>query len=311
MSPRTRQRPGTLTPDAALSNSDALEDSPTVTRKPLPPVDHAMATARRGWHVFPLRPASKLPALSDWEHRASTDPRRIAQWWDQHPDAGYGIACGPSGLLVVDIDDKDGRNGSGAWFELRSRLGVTSPATFTVDTPSGGRHLYLAQPAGIELRNSAGKLGDGIDTRGHGGYVVGAGSSIHGGTYTVTLGGPVAECPGWLVDLLRGPPSRPASPTAPSSAGTTPYGRAALERCCGSVAMADVGQRNHELNRQAFALGRLIAGREVDALQAVDALEVAATRAGLSVEEARRTIESGMKAGAQFPRSAPARGCRR
>jgi hypothetical protein len=46
--------------------------------------------------------------------------------------------------------------------------------TYTVETPSGGRHSYFRQPSAQQLGSSAGRIGWKIDTRGHGGYVVGA-----------------------------------------------------------------------------------------------------------------------------------------
>jgi hypothetical protein len=45
-----------------------------------------------------------------------------------------------------------------------------------VITGGGGRQLYFRMPL-LELRNSAGKLGDNLDTRGEGGYVVAPGSN--------------------------------------------------------------------------------------------------------------------------------------
>jgi len=267
---------------------------------------HALAAAARGWHVFPLRGGTKLPAARDWENAATTDVERITRWWAKHPGDGYGIACGPSDLFVVDLDDKDGHNGTGEWFKLRDRHNATGPATFTVGTPSGGQHLYLTQPADVQLRSSAGRLGDGIDTRGHGGYVVGPGVELPNGCYEVLLDDPVVECPWWLAELLV-PPTRKVTSAVRVVGRSTPYGRAAIERGCGAIALAPDGQRNHTLNREAFGLGQLVAGGEVEVAEAVTALEVAATRAGLSVEEAHQTIASGMKAGTRSPRSAPAR----
>jgi hypothetical protein len=80
----------------------------------------AAAHARRGWHVFPLRPGGKRPALHGkhrcprtsscrdghlgWEQRATTDLARIHACWTYGPCFNIGIACGPSGLIVIDLD---------------------------------------------------------------------------------------------------------------------------------------------------------------------------------------------------------------
>ena len=70
-------------------------------------VRHALAYARRSWHVFPLVPGEKRPAITRWEDRATLDPTRIGRCWHRRTSAGpfgVGIACGPSRLVVVDLD---------------------------------------------------------------------------------------------------------------------------------------------------------------------------------------------------------------
>ncbi|MFD4058809.1 bifunctional DNA primase/polymerase, partial [Streptomyces californicus] len=54
----------------------------------------ALRLARRGWHVFPVHPPSKVPAVSDWENTATTDLDQIADWWQQKP-FNIGISTGP------------------------------------------------------------------------------------------------------------------------------------------------------------------------------------------------------------------------
>jgi len=83
----------------------------------------ALACAERGWHVFPLRPGGKQPALhgedrcphsgpcrdthQGWEQRATTDPRRIQACW-RHGAYNIGVACGPSDLVVIDLGTPKG-----------------------------------------------------------------------------------------------------------------------------------------------------------------------------------------------------------
>ena len=131
----------------------------------------ALAYARRGWAVHPVRPGDKRPLLKDWPHQATTDPKTIEEWWARWPAANVALACGPSRLFVVDLDVKAGAAGPASWANLAARLGLGDLLTPTGRTPSGGRHLFFAAPD-PPLGNSTGRLGPGIDTRGEGGYVL-------------------------------------------------------------------------------------------------------------------------------------------
>lgn len=159
-------------------------------------IPRSLATARwcagRGWPVHPLAPGRKTPAgncascresghtyvacgcpaAGRWCHgfRAATlDSTRIEQWWGAHPGLGVGVACGPAGLVIIDVDaherqlpDRnrllpgigiadgvdltglaDGFHTIGLLAALR---GATSPAddetTLRVRTPSGGLHVW-------------------------------------------------------------------------------------------------------------------------------------------------------------------------
>jgi hypothetical protein len=103
--------------------------------------------------TFPLVPDGKPPAVRDWEHRASADPRSIDDW--PRRTTGYGVACGPSGLYVVDCDKPkpdtppppesaaDAVDGYEALLLLAGDLGRPMlRETLTVRTGRGGLHLY-------------------------------------------------------------------------------------------------------------------------------------------------------------------------
>jgi Bifunctional DNA primase/polymerase, N-terminal len=303
----------------------------------------ALACAGRGWHVFPLRPGSKQPALhgtprcprsgpcrdthQGWEQRATTDPARIHTCWTHSPRCNPAIACGPSGLVVIDLDrPKDATppsperagpgigDGAGLLARLCHRHGQPWPlATFTVATP-GGTHLYFTAPSGSRLRNSAGRLGRCIDTRATGGYVVAPGSVIAGRPYVIVSAIPPAPLPGWLAMRLAEPV--PCAPGTPSPVGgiadAARYGQTVLDRQTRRVAHARLGQRNDALNRAAFALGQLAAAGLLPAALAYAQLFEAAVQAGLDRDPGcgprgiDRTIRSGLTAGARKPRSSAA-----
>ena len=129
----------------------------------------AVAYALRGWHVFPVRPRDKTPLTAHGVKDATDDVDQIAEWWERWPDANIGLACGPSGLVVIDVDA--GKGGYDAWSDLQLRLGLDDE-TVTSQTGGGGLHYLFRAPEGVTIRNSAGKLGPGLDVRADGGYIV-------------------------------------------------------------------------------------------------------------------------------------------
>ncbi|MEV4728743.1 bifunctional DNA primase/polymerase [Saccharopolyspora sp. NPDC049426] len=214
--------------------------------------------ATQGIHVFPLRPFSKRP-FANCPHcktghaaptvcrclaaeqpchgllAATTKPELIRQWWARTPSAGVGIATGPSGLVVLDLDRKDKApspaahdvpspvgDGLEALDALSIAAGASWPTTLTVATPSGGRHLYFRAPTGLDVSSDAtGRVGHQIDVRAQGGYVLAPGTSITSppedlvGTYRrVSTTTEVAALPDWLCQRVT-PPATPA-PVAPN-----------------------------------------------------------------------------------------------
>src|SRR5262249_55197685 len=142
---------------------------------------------------------------------ATTDEKTINRWWRKYPDAGLGMPTGAeSGMIVIDIDSKKGRDGTLALKKLRHLPPL--PKTRTALTPSGGTHLYFKDPGGI--RSSTDRLGVGLDVRGDGGYVVLPPS--HGGLYKWVRDGEgyvnhIAELPEAWVEHLRSLSAPPAA----------------------------------------------------------------------------------------------------
>ncbi|MFI0192170.1 bifunctional DNA primase/polymerase [Streptomyces sp. NPDC017082] len=283
----------------------------------------ALDAASRGWHVFPLIPSDKRPSIRDWETRSTTDRERIARCWT-HAPYNVGIAAGPSRLVIVDLDrpKHPGDTPPADWAEhgvtdgadvlavLCERHGQPFPAdTYTVRTWSGGTHLYFAAPEGEPLRNTAGDsargLGWKVDTRAVGGLVVGAGSTFAGHRYTVARDAPVAQLPGWLAELLRPAPLPPQRPVAVPLTARDRRGRFLNAALNGELARV-TGSGEHEHNTALYiasvALGQLVAGGELDAHDVTERLVAAGLSVGQGEREARRTIASGLRAGANRPR---------
>lgn len=152
----------------------------------------AVQAARHGFPVFPLKPRQKTPLRSGWQRSATTDLDKVEETWDATPEANVGIRCG-SGLVVIEADSIAGQAA------LRE---YDLPLTTTVRT-ARGVHYYLRGRS----RNRVRVLPD-VDVRGHGGYVVGAGS-IHpdGPLYSYVVPPwehEPAELSDSLIELLKG-----------------------------------------------------------------------------------------------------------
>lgn len=281
----------------------------------------ALYFAARGWHVFPITPgAKKPPALDRWETRASTDPDQITRWWRHIPHT-IGIATGPSGLVVVDLDTlKPGEtvparwatvgigSGSAVLRALARQLGTTITPTYAVSTPSGGWHLYYTAPTGARLRNTQAMIGWKVDTRAHGGYVVAPGSPVPPSGYELTDDRDPAELPSWLHQALT--PKPPPALLAPAvAAATNPsgYALAALRGETERVRTAPPGQHNAVLCRAAYALGQLVGAQLLAEATARTELTTAATAlinadCACTPREIARVVTAGLTAGARNPR---------
>lgn len=223
----------------------------------------ALALARRGFAVFPLVPREKMPLKGG---RGCLDATRdedlIRRWWGNEPRSNIGLATGaPSGVFAIDIDPRHG--GDHAFAALVAKSGPL-PKTVTSITGSGGRHILFRHVAGI--RNSAGtRLGEGVDVRGDGGFIVAA-PSIHpcGRPYAWDVDchpgeTPIADAPGWLIEKVITPPERMtfAVGAAARCEGLTNYGEAALRSAAENILNARNGEQEATLNRESFGIGRL------------------------------------------------------
>jgi hypothetical protein len=111
-------------------------------------------------------------------------------------DAMPGVAVEAVGAVIVDLDAKLG--GAKNFEALCSERGIDVGSYPMVRTPTGGVHLFFADPEG-RWRNSASRLAPGVDTRGVGGYVVAPGAYRHDfGLYEPLRPATLAE----LVDIV-------------------------------------------------------------------------------------------------------------
>lgn len=313
-----------------------MSSTPEITRAldQLTPAARARITgwlelAARGWFMFPVRPGDKRPVIRGWEQRASTDRDQLARFYLAHPDCNAGIACGPSNLYVIDADTpkapEDPAGGSEVLAELAADHGGL-PDTWTVASPSGGRHHYYRRPAGSGLGNTAGVLGPLIDTRGSGGYVLAPGSWLApvparpgrvgspDGSYELLDDTAPAELPGWIPQAIAQRWSTADTAAAEPVCAGGQWSRRYVERVVGQellrVLSAGPGQHNHAVFTAARALGQLAAAGALDPGEA-EAL-LGRTTAGIAAEPCdcttrglAATIRSGLACGGRRPRRLP------
>jgi len=168
-------------------------------------IDYAKFYISQGWQVLPLVNKDKRPMIP-WKEGGSTDEATVIGWFDMWKNANIGIVTGKkSGIVVLDVDHN--HNGEKSLFALMEKYWIL-PDTPISRTGGGGLH-YVFQHPGIDLSNSAGKIGEGLDIRGDGGQIC-APPSIHpSGThykwdenYKPSKFKPAAM-PNWLLDLLQ------------------------------------------------------------------------------------------------------------
>ena len=191
----------------------------------MPMLDNALELAQRGFFVFPVQSGAKEPAVKDWPNAATTDLVHIRKWF-AGTDRNVGIATGKFGdgqaLVVIDIDNKDGKSGDESLLMLELE-GHDFPPTMEQSTPSGGGHLIYVVDR--PLKQGVNVLGPGLDVRSRGGYIVGPGSQIDGVAYALTRRMLPVPAPAWLVDRLGAVPER--APAGATPVGDVDPGRAA------------------------------------------------------------------------------------
>ena len=289
-----------------------------------PFLEAAMSYASRGWRVFPLHgivnrtctcgrsdcsSPGKHPLVRRGLYEATVDAGAIGDWWRRWRRANIGIATGTeSGIAVVDVDLPS------ALESLDRLLGAELPMTLTGLTGGGGLHL-IYRCSDQSLGNSAGRLPGledempGVDLRANGGYVV-APPSVHrsGARYEWLIADrPPAPAPAWLKQPERTFVDLEGVAEADFTGDGSPYGLAVLRDEIDQLRAAQVGTRNHRLNRCAFVLAQLVAGGELSETAARSAALTSALQIGLDEPESRQTIDSAFDAGLRKPRVAPHR----
>ena len=139
----------------------------------------------RGFAILTVEPKDKSPWALYSPHAvnsATRNPDIALKAWKDGREANYGVGCGPSNITVVDVDH--GINNIEEFEKWRTEHGF--PETYTVISGRDGfgAHLYYSGAIPTTCFDLGGVTGE---LKGHGGYVVGAGSMHPSGKKYVLL----------------------------------------------------------------------------------------------------------------------------
>lgn len=159
-------------------------------------VESALTYVKNNFKVFPLNVNSKSEQiLKSWKKEAFSDKKTVQYYWKLNPNYNIGIKTG-DGLLVIDVDNKNGKKGSESIKEYIHQF----PKTFLVKTPNGF-HLYYKVKESYPNKVN---LYEGIDIRCEGGYVVAPPSIVDGKNYKVVHDVDIAEANEAVYAFLEG-----------------------------------------------------------------------------------------------------------
>jgi hypothetical protein len=207
------------------------------------PLHYALNYADLKWKVFPVHSVKdgscsckagkhctnkgKHPITAHGFKDGSMYKKRINRWWTDHPEANIGIWTGPeSGIWVldVDIDHDNGKLGDDSLEQLED-IHECLPATVEAITGGGGRHLFFKYPSNQVIKSGTNVIGENLDIRGVGGYVIvepsshqSGGNYVWEGSSDPLAGAKVVDAPEWLINLII-TPKGPSTQTVSTSRG--------------------------------------------------------------------------------------------
>lgn len=249
-------------------------------------VDYALHYQKLGYSVIPIDKKSKR-AITKFKDKTFSE-NEIRRFWHEQPDAN--IAWRTTDFFVIDIDVSVTENG---YESLREwELSQYIPKTLTATTPSGGKHIFLKKPKGIELSQDI-RVKPGIDIKANkNNYVLVAPSNNAKGSYKWDKSTEqMAEAPAEIISILQ----TSKQPKEPMSF-TTDYSRGEFSSKTAKLfeqvvfGLGDKGGRNNAL--ASFVGGLLMRGVDVDATYLLAKIANHYTPDSLPADELDRTFES-------------------
>jgi hypothetical protein len=301
--------------------------------------------AEQGWKLIPchgISPAGcncgnshsgrsdggKHPMISDWPLNATSDSQQLHNWFGNESRNNVAVVCDQSGLVVIDIDPRNG--GDESFIALESFLEGAIPITVTALTGEytvkgkkvRGRHLYFKADSTAQYIKDFSRLGyKGIDVKSNG-YVLLSPSLHSSGVYYEWEDGlspydiEIAELSTELKNVMIKGNKNHKLPINSDHIDFTKFqdviasssAKRELANQVERIAKKTMeGQRNVALNESAFVMGQFIAGGQISLDEARNSLFEAA-RIAYAGENADAEIASvlringgGFEAGAQLP----------
>ncbi|MGO8915293.1 MAG: bifunctional DNA primase/polymerase [Stellaceae bacterium] len=264
--------------------------------------------ARRFGPIWPQTPQKTGYRGTNGSRDATQDEATIRRYWTAHPEAVPALMTGAaSGIVVLDIDIKGGRNG----LDSLELLGVVfHPATPTAHSPSGGLHMLFQHPGRV-VPSSIDKIAPGLEVKGDGGWIT---LPPGPGRFWDPVCGrdtPLLSMPDWMMPPEPAKP-HPAVRRPIRSRPLSPYAAAALEGIIRDILDAPAGAQRDTMNSEAFSLGGLVAGGVIPANVALSELEWVASkicpfdpRRPWRPGDVKRVLLDAYVAGQKVPREIP------
>jgi putative DNA primase/helicase len=117
--------------------------------------DSALAYARNGWRVHPLRSETKESLIKNWPQVASCDPAQVTAWWTANPDSNIGLVL--DGLVCIDVDPRHG--GLESLAALEAEHGKLDPRVRARTGGNGWHYMYRS----VGSATTAGNFKNGLD----------------------------------------------------------------------------------------------------------------------------------------------------
>lgn len=155
--------------------------------------------ASMGYATFPTHNKKPVRKGQDWANSIID----LIPEASTYPYGEFGIVL-KSENLIIDIDPRNFPPGEKVWSNFCRDFNIPAyvQQSFSVQTTSGGFHIYLKKPAMFGIRKNLPQY-PGLDFLSVGNYVIGAGSVVDSKSYNVIVQGEHKDAPAELLNAIK------------------------------------------------------------------------------------------------------------